>query len=67
MAVRKQKVTTLGWEIKRKLAEMQVTHSEFCRQEGIPISRLSEIISGVRPNHRYRKIILERLDIKETA
>lgn len=67
MAVRKQKVTELGWKIKKILAERKITHSEFCRENKIPIPRLSEIISGTRPNKKYKKLILELLKIKDSA
>ena len=65
MAVRKQHVTPLGWKIKRRLAEMEMTHTEFCAQHKIPLSRLSEIISGTRPNRKYRDKILRLLEIDE--
>ncbi|AEH47901.1 hypothetical protein [Parageobacillus thermoglucosidasius] len=65
MSVRKQRVTPLGWKIKRRLAELELTHKEFCAQHEIPLSRLSEIISGTRKNRKYRDKILRELEIEE--
>ncbi|EID44458.1 hypothetical protein [Parageobacillus thermoglucosidasius] len=65
MSVRKQRVTPLGWKIKRRLAELELTHKEFCAQHEIPLSRLSEIISGTRKNRKYRDKILRELKIEE--
>lgn len=65
MAVRKQRITPLGWKIKRRLAELEMTHKEFCEQHKIPLSRLSEIISGTRQNRKYRDKILRELEIEE--
>ncbi|MBS4209956.1 helix-turn-helix transcriptional regulator [Bacillus sp. FJAT-50079] len=67
MPVRKQAITNIGWEIKRCLAEMKMTQTEFCEQYGIPLSRLSEIISGTRPNKKYRNKIIDILGIEEVV
>ncbi|MED1489983.1 hypothetical protein [Bacillus smithii] len=65
MAVRKQRITPLGWKIMQRLAELEMTHKEFCAQYKIPLSRLSEIISGTRQNRKYRDQILRVLEIEE--
>ncbi|MBP3040163.1 hypothetical protein J9303_11765 [Bacillaceae bacterium Marseille-Q3522] len=65
MSVRRQNITPLGWEIKKRLAEKRMTHSEFCAKYNIPKSRLSEIISGTRENHKYRQRVKDLLDIKD--
>jgi len=65
MGVRKQRITPLGWKIKQRLAELEMTHKEFCVQHKIPLSRLSEIISGTRQNRKYRDQILRVLEIEE--
>jgi antitoxin HigA-1 len=65
---RKQQITPFGWEVKKRLAELQMTQTEFCEKEGIPANRLSEIISGTNQNKghliRYRKLVAEILDIE---
>lgn len=61
----KKPVTPLGWEIKKRLAEQQIGQKEFCKQNGIPESRLSNIIMGTRKAGRYRKEIAKLLGIHE--
>ncbi|MFK4997881.1 helix-turn-helix domain-containing protein [Bacillus sp. N9] len=67
MPVRKQTITHLGWEIKRCLAQKKMTQTEFCKLHGIPLSRLSEIISGTRPNKKYKSKIIDILQIEEVG
>ncbi|WP_110113232.1 hypothetical protein [Bacillus sp. CGMCC 1.16541] len=65
---RKQKITPFGWEVKKRLAELQMTQTEFCEQEGIPANRFSELISGTNQEARYMKkyriIVAEKLGIE---
>lgn len=63
MGVRKRPITPLGWEIKRRLAELQLTQKEFCEKNQIPMTRLSEIISGTQPNKKIRERVLRILHI----
>lgn len=52
---RKRSITTFGWEIKRKLAEMHLDQREFCKQNDIPENRLGDLITGARKATRIRK------------
>ncbi|MEK3785776.1 MULTISPECIES: hypothetical protein [Paenibacillus] len=56
-------VTALGWAIKRRLAELQLDQQSFCKQYGIPPSRLSNLIHGTRKANRYRQQVIEILGI----
>ncbi|ANF96032.1 helix-turn-helix domain-containing protein [Paenibacillus bovis] len=62
---RKQPVTSFGWAIKQRLAELQMDQQTFCECYGIPPSRLSNLINGTRKAARYRKQVAELLDIPE--
>jgi antitoxin HigA-1 len=62
---RKQPVTSFGWAIKQRLAELQMDQKTFCECYGIPPSRLSNLINGTRKAARYRKQVAELLDIPE--
>ncbi|MBP1309058.1 putative transcriptional regulator [Paenibacillus sp. 1182] len=61
----KSKPTDMGWLIKRKLAEMQMSQKEFCKAYNIRTTRLSNIIYGTRSCKNERKIVAEILNIPE--
>lgn len=42
-----------------------MNQKEFCEREGIPESRMSNIINGTRRADRYRKKIMQALDIED--
>lgn len=60
---RKNSVTPLGWEIKKRLAEKRMTQREFCQKYGIPESRMTNIITGTRKAMKYRRKIKNILGI----
>ncbi|MFD2114692.1 hypothetical protein ACFSTH_02905 [Paenibacillus yanchengensis] len=60
-----KQITPLGWKIMVRLAEQQLTRKQFCEQEGIPESRLSNLITGLRPAKKYRQIVIEKLNIQD--
>lgn len=57
MIVAKRKLTPYGIEIKKRLLEKNLTQKEFCEMHGIGQTRLSEMLYGTAPGHKYRKII----------
>ncbi|KEQ23406.1 hypothetical protein [Paenibacillus tyrfis] len=61
---RKRPVTAFGWEIKRRLAEMQIDQREFCQEYDIPENRLGDLITGTRKATRYREKVEKILGIK---
>ncbi|PZM65686.1 XRE family transcriptional regulator [Paenibacillus dendritiformis] len=61
---RKRPVTAFGWEIKRRLAEMQMDQREFCRKYNIPENRLGDLITGARKATRYRQQVERLLGIE---
>ncbi|GAA5416033.1 hypothetical protein Pryu01_01065 [Paraliobacillus ryukyuensis] len=60
-----RKATPFGWEVKRKLAELQLDQRSFCKQYNIPEARLSELITGKRPVKRYREMVEFVLNINQ--
>jgi predicted transcriptional regulator len=63
--VSQKPITPLGWKIIEKLAEKKLTRKQFCEQEGIPESRLSNLITGIRPAKKYREIVIKALEIED--
>ncbi len=61
-----KKVTPLGWVIIEKLAEIKMTRKQFCQTYDIPESRLSNLITGLRPAKRYRAKVISILKIEES-
>ncbi|EES74622.1 hypothetical protein POTG_00902 [Paenibacillus sp. oral taxon 786 str. D14] len=61
---RKRPVTAFGWEIKRRLAEMQLDQREFCEKYNIPENRLGDLITGARKATRYRQQVERILGIQ---
>ena len=60
---RKKPITPFGWEIKRRLAELEMDQKTFCELYDIPPSRLSNLINGSRKAARYRKQVSELLGL----
>ncbi|WP_026894426.1 Rha family transcriptional regulator [Clostridiisalibacter paucivorans] len=58
-----RKLTDLGVEVKKQLIDKNMSQREFCRKYGIPENRFSEILYGVRPGKKYKKIIKKALDL----
>lgn len=65
MSKKQKPITPLGWLIIKRLAEKKMTRKEFCQQENIPESRLSNLITGLRPAVKYRKKVMDALGIGE--
>lgn len=63
---KRRQATAFGWEVKRKLAELEMDQRSFCKKYDIPEARLSELITGKRPVTRYRELIEHVLDIDPT-
>ncbi|NGZ76021.1 hypothetical protein [Saccharibacillus alkalitolerans] len=62
---RKKPITPFGWEIKRRLAELEMDQKTFCELHDIPPSRLSNLINGSRKAARYRKQVSDLLGLSE--
>jgi predicted transcriptional regulator len=60
-----KKITPLGWLIIEKLAELKLTRKQFCLMYNVPESRLSNLITGLRPAKRYRAQVMRILNISE--
>lgn len=58
-------ITPLGWKIIEALAERKMTRKQFCDQEDIPESRLSNLITGLRPAKKYREVVVKALGIED--
>lgn len=54
-------ISNLGWNIKRRLAELHIDQKTFCKQNGIPEHCLSRLITG--KGKKYQKEVMELLDI----
>lgn len=65
--VRKRPITELGWAIKRRLAELQMDQRQFCQRYHIPENRLGDIMTNARKATKYRKRIVEILNIDENG
>jgi len=64
---RKKAITPFGWEIKRRLAELEMDQKTFCELYHIPPSRLSNLINDSRKATRYRKQVSELLGLSSPA
>jgi len=65
--VSQKPITPLGWKIIEALAERKMTRKQFCEQESIPESRLSNLITGLRPAKKYREIVMKALSIRDES
>lgn len=63
----KQRLTPLGIEVKKRLLDMNMTQTEFCEKHDIPINRFSELLTGLYPCHKYKKIVCKVLKIEDIA
>ncbi|MNV92324.1 hypothetical protein D3C71_1869030 [compost metagenome] len=48
---------------KKVLLDKQITQKEFCARLGIPVNRFTEILYGLRPGLRYRRLIANELGL----
>lgn len=63
----KQRLTPFGIEVKKKLLDLNMTQTEFCQQNKIPPNRFTELLTGLRPNYKYRRLVSKVLKIDEIA
>lgn len=63
----KQRLTPFGIEVKKKLIDMNMTQAEFCKEHGIPQNRFTEMITGLKPNYKYRRLVSKILKIDIVA
>jgi len=64
---RKKPITPFGWEIKRRLAELEMDQKTFCERYDIPPARLSNLINGSRKASKYRRQVSELLKLSSSA
>lgn len=62
---RKFCTTALGWQIKRKLAELNMTQKEFCEEYRFNKDRLSNIIVGRPVAEHHKQRLLNLLEIEQ--
>ncbi|MDO3408623.1 hypothetical protein QWJ34_02470 [Saccharibacillus sp. CPCC 101409] len=62
---RKKPITPFGWEIKRRLAELEMDQKTFCELYDIPPSRLSNLINGTRKASKHRRQVSQLLGLSE--
>ena len=66
MLQRKKPITPFGWEIKRRLAELEMDQKTFCELHDIPPSRLSNLINGSRKATKHRKQVSILLGLSDS-
>lgn len=59
----RKKLTPFGIEVKKRLLDLGVSQSSFCREHGIPENRFSETLSNSNPNGKYRRKISRILNV----
>jgi len=64
---RKKPITPFGWEIKRRLAELEMDQKTFCKLYDIPPSRLSNLINGSRKAAKHRKQVSILLGLSDSS
>ncbi len=62
---RKRPMTAFEVDVKKKLIDRGMTHTELAERLGIKKQYLTLVLSGERKNSRYVEKIREILDIKE--
>lgn len=62
---RKEPISSFGWEIKKRLAEMQMDQKAFCKSSAIPEHCLSRLITG--KGKKYRKEVIALLNIEDPS
>lgn len=55
------RLTPFGIKVKKRLLDLHMTQTEFCKKYDIPRNRFTEMITGLRPNHKYVDIVNEAL------
>jgi predicted transcriptional regulator len=63
----KHKLTPWGMEVKKRLIDMNMTQVDFCKKYGIPRNRLSELLTGSKPNCKHKKVVDKVLKMDEIA
>ncbi len=63
----KQRLTPWGMMVKKRLIDLNMSQVDFCRKYGIPPNRLSEMITGSKPNYKHKKAVDEILKIDGIA
>lgn len=59
----RRKLSPFGVAVKKRLLDLGITQSAFCRQHGIPENRFSESLSSKSPINKYRDKIARILGI----
>lgn len=59
----RRKLSPFGVEVKKRLLDLGITQSAFCRQHGIPENRFSECLSSTSPNNKHRERVARILGI----
>ena len=59
------RVTPFGIMVKKKILDSRLTQTEFCRQHEIPVSRLSDALYGRPIAEKFRKKIIEVLELAD--
>ena len=54
-------------EVKKRLIDMNMTQVDFCKKYGIPRNRLSELLTGSKPNCKHKKVVDKVLKMDEIA
>ncbi|MCR4442935.1 MAG: Rha family transcriptional regulator [Peptococcaceae bacterium] len=62
-----KQLTPFGLEVKKRLLDLGLNQKEFCKENDIPMNRLSEVLYGDRLAKKYREKIAKLLDIRMTA
>ena len=63
----KQRLTPWGMKVKKRLIDLNMTQVDFCKKYGIPENRLSEMITGSKPNYKHKKVVDKILEIEDIA
>jgi predicted transcriptional regulator len=63
----KQRITPWGIKVKKRLIDLNMSQVAFCKKYGIPENRFSEMITGLKPNYKHKKVVNKILKIDEIA
>ncbi|WP_227013887.1 hypothetical protein [Paenibacillus psychroresistens] len=58
-------LTDFGVSVKKALLDRGMLQKEFCYSVEIPENRFTEMLYGIRPGRRYRRIITQALGLME--
>ena len=59
----KMRLTPFGAEVKKRLIDMNMTQTEFCKKYNIPYTRFSELITGRQPNWKHIDTVCRALEL----